>query len=106
MTETFQYSAYNQEQIDRIQYESERNVVNFLLSLNKSLEITYEPRKYTISPEVAAREKIRKRATIPDFEVKNPETGEVILLEVTEQRSASCKSKQRKIMEHFALGIP
>lgn len=92
------------EDFEKIRIESEKFVAHSLLLANPNLEITYEPRNYTVDSKVRKKEKLKKTRTLPDFEIRNPESGESFLLEVTEAKHPGTKNKQRKVVEHSAPG--
>ena len=94
------------EDIGKIRFEHEKKVAALLLTTNPDLQIIYEPRKYEVDKETAEKEQLRKYYTVPDFGVRNPATGKEFILEVTEQRRASAKNKQREIFRLVTPNIP
>jgi len=91
--------------ISRIQYKGERLVANFLKTLNPNLELDYEKKLYKITPELAQSMKQIKSGTLPDFEIRNPETNCSLIIEVTSCDSR-VKETRKRVVEAANPGSP
>ena len=97
---------YEPEDLNKIKFSHEREVAVFLREINPDYNLHYERREYSISESESNRLKQKKKATLPDFEWEDPQSGELVaIFEVTESRSDS-KNRQRRIMASALPEVP